>query len=93
MGQVVREWGADLLGRAPLFEGRFPLLIKFLDATDTLSVQVHPSAEMATRLGGRIRVKHEAWYVLDAEATGFIYRGVRPGVDAAKLRLAIDQQQ
>lgn len=92
LGQVVREWGSDLLGCATLFDGRFPLLIKFLDATDTLSVQVHPNAEMATRLGGRIRVKHEAWYVLDAEETGFIYRGVRSGVDATELRRAIDQQ-
>jgi len=92
LGQLVREWGSDLLGGAALFEGRFPLLIKFLDATDTLSVQVHPSAEMAARLGGRVRVKHEAWYVLDAENDGFIYRGVRPGVDADAFRRAVDRK-
>ena len=89
LGELVREWGADLIGRASLFEGRFPLLIKFLDATQTLSVQVHPNEAMARRLGGRVRIKNEAWYVLDAEEDGFIYRGVRPGVDADSFARAI----
>ncbi len=89
LGQLVKEWGTELLGRAELFEGRFPLLIKFLDANDNLSVQVHPDEAMARRLGGRVRVKNEAWYVIDAEDTGFIYRGVKQGVDAAALKAAI----
>ena len=42
LAQLVREWGADLLGDAALVAGRFPLLIKYLDAADNLSVQVHP---------------------------------------------------
>lgn len=89
LGELVRDWGADLLGRAQLFEGRFPLLIKFLDANDTLSVQVHPDEAMARRLGGNVRVKNEAWYIVDAEPTGFIYRGVKPGVTPETLRAAI----
>ncbi len=91
LGRLVREWGSDLLGDAPLFDGRFPLLIKFLDATETLSVQVHPDRATADRLGGRVRIKNEAWYVLATEPGGFIYRGVRPGVDAEGLRSAIEQ--
>lgn len=90
LGELVGEWGADLLGRAELFEGRFPLLIKFLDATQTLSVQVHPDAAMARRMGGRVRIKNEAWYVLDAEEDGFIYRGVRPGVDVEAFAGAVE---
>ncbi len=93
LGQLVAEWGTDLVGRAPLFEGRFPLLIKFLDACETLSVQVHPDEAMAKRMGGRVRVKNEAWYVIDAERDGFIFRGVRDGVDPAALRQAIDDKQ
>ncbi|MHC5108309.1 MAG: type I phosphomannose isomerase catalytic subunit [Planctomycetota bacterium] len=89
LGQLVSEWGAELLGRAELFDGRFPLLIKFLDANDTLSVQVHPDQAMADRLGGRVRVKNEAWYVVDATDEGFIYRGVKQGVDALRLASAI----
>ncbi len=75
LGQLVSEWGRDLVGRSPLFEGRFPLLIKFLDAHDHLSVQVHPDEAMARKLGGSVRVKNEAWYVLHAEPEGCIYRG------------------
>ena len=43
LGELVREWGPALLGRARLVDGRFPLLIKFLDAEQNLSVQVHPA--------------------------------------------------
>lgn len=75
LGQLVADWGSDLVGRAPLFEGRFPLLIKFLDAHQHLSVQVHPDEAMAKKLGGSVRVKHEAWYILHAEPDGCIYRG------------------
>ena len=90
--ELMSEWGDDLTGRAPLFEGRFPLLIKFLDATDTLSLQVHPDEATAKRLGGRVRIKNEAWYVIAAEEGGFIYRGLKPGVDEAALREAIEKR-
>ncbi|MBU0717458.1 MAG: class I mannose-6-phosphate isomerase [Planctomycetes bacterium] len=90
LGELVKEWGADLIGGAELFEGRFPLLIKFLDARDTLSVQVHPDAAMARRLGGRVRLKNEAWYIVDADEGSFIYRGVQQGVDGEALRRAIE---
>lgn len=93
LGQLMAEWGTDLVGGAPLVENRFPLLIKFLDANETLSVQVHPDKSMAKRLGGRVRVKNEAWYIVEAVQDGFIYRGVREGVDAAALRRAIDNKQ
>jgi len=90
LGELVQLWGADLLGRAGLIEDRFPLLIKFLDANEALSVQVHPDEAMARRLGGRVRIKHEAWYVIDARPEAFIYRGLREGVDADALRRAVN---
>jgi len=93
LGQLVAEWGTELVGRASLFEGRFPLLIKFLDANETLSVQVHPDEAMAKRQGGRVRVKNEAWYIVDAKPDGFIYRGVHDGIDAAALRRAIEAKE
>jgi len=93
LGQLVAQWGTGLVGRASLFEGRFPLLIKFLDASETLSVQVHPDEAMAKRQGGRVRVKNEAWYIVDAEPGGFIYRGVHDGVDAAALKRAIEEKK
>jgi len=87
--QLMSEWGEHLLDGVPLCDGRFPLLIKFLDATQTLSVQVHPDAAMAARLGGSVRVKHEAWYVIDAQPGGFIYRGLAPGVDRHRFEQAV----
>jgi mannose-6-phosphate isomerase len=93
LGHLVAQWGKDLIGSAELFEGRFPLLIKFLDAHDTLSIQVHPDEAMAKKLGGRVRVKNEAWYIVDAEEGGFIYRGLRPGVEERQLRAALDEDR
>ncbi len=87
--QLVQEWGQDLLGNTALFDGRYPLLIKFLDARESLSVQVHPSEALARRLGGSVRVKHEAWYILDSEPGGFILHGLEPGVTAERFRAAM----
>lgn len=86
---LLRTWGSGLTGRVPLVDGRFPLLIKFLDASEWLSVQVHPSEEVARRLGGRVRVKHEAWYVLDAPAGAAIYHGIQAGVTRDAFRAAM----
>lgn len=88
--ELMEDWGSSLFGDAPLFEGRFPLLIKFLDANETLSVQVHPDEAMSKRLGGRVRIKNEAWYILHAEEHGCIYRGVKDGVDADAFRKGIE---
>ena len=91
--QLLEQWGADLIGRAGLFEGRFPLLIKFLDAHESLSVQVHPNEEVAHKLGGNVRIKHEAWYVLAADPGGVIYHGLEAGVDAGRFREAMSSGQ
>lgn len=90
LDQLVRLWGEDLVGRTKLIDGRFPLLIKFLDASQPLSVQVHPDRVAAARLGGRVRIKNEAWYVIDSDPGAWMLRGVRVGVDDATLRSAID---
>jgi mannose-6-phosphate isomerase len=90
---LVREWGTDLTGRVGLFEGRFPLLIKFLDARQSLSVQVHPSEAVARRQGGSVRVKHEAWYILDTGPDGLIYHGLEPGISAERFREAMRNGQ
>lgn len=56
----------------------FPLLVKVIDARETLSIQVHPDDEAAAR--GIGEAKSEAWYVLDADPGAFVYCGFRPGV-------------
>lgn len=67
---------------------RFPLLIKILDARDTLSIQVHPPASIAADLAGE--PKTEMWYIARADADAALYVGVRPGVDAARFARAIE---
>ena len=61
--------------------GGFPLLVKFLDARENLSVQVHPSPAYAAAHGGEgVALKTETWYVVDAEPGAVIYKGINQGV-------------
>ena len=89
LGELFRVWGGDLLGRAKLIDGRFPLLIKFLDAAQPLSIQVHPTEAVADRLGGSVRIKNEAWYVIDADPNAWILRGARDGADEYAIRQSV----
>jgi mannose-6-phosphate isomerase len=79
---LLKEDARALLGtRAnPTPQGRFPLLLKLLDAADVLSVQVHPDDETARRLGEPDPGKTEMWHVLHAEPRSPIYCGVKDGV-------------
>lgn len=74
---------ADLRGDA----GPFPLLVKVLDAAETLSVQVHPDAAAAARLGAE--PKTECWFVLHAEPGAKVWRGLKDGVTRAALEEAL----
>lgn len=87
-GELIRLWGPDLLGNAEPVDGRFPLLVKFLDARARLSIQVHPRG--VPRAGGvePPGVKHEAWYVLDADPGAGLYIGLKPGVGPDEVRRA-----
>lgn len=78
--QLVESWGDALLGRCPPVRGRFPLLVKFLDAADMLSIQVHPGDQDDPD------AKHEAWHVIEAAPGAVIYRGLRPGVTLDDFR-------
>jgi mannose-6-phosphate isomerase len=71
----------ELLGDARSLNGRFPLLVKILDAEDKLSLQVHPPPEKAAELGGE--PKSEMWYIADAAAGAELYAGFKKGVTRA----------
>jgi mannose-6-phosphate isomerase len=86
---VVTRWADRLLGAAPLAEGRFPLMVKFLDAHDVLSVQVHPDEGACPRMGGIARAKHEAWYIVEARDDAVIYAGLEPGVTREEFLAAV----
>lgn len=88
LGQLAAEYGPALFGpHRPL--RHFPLLLKYLDAAKTLSVQVHPNDQQATALDPPDLGKTEAWFILAAEPGSLIYAGLKPGVDEAALRAAI----
>jgi mannose-6-phosphate isomerase len=82
---AVNEWARDLMGGIGLSaSGGFPLLVKFLDAAENLSVQVHPSPAYAAAHEGA-HLKTECWYILDAAPGSVIYKGIRPGVTKASF--------
>jgi mannose-6-phosphate isomerase len=70
------------------FSGPFPLLVKFLDAEDVLSVQVHPDKETCRRLG-KGEPKTECWYIVSAADGAMIYKGLKKGVTREKFAEAI----
>jgi mannose-6-phosphate isomerase len=80
------SWGTALMGRASATAGRFPLLVKLLDATQALSIQVHPDESALRAQGLTEPAKHEAWYVIHAEPGAVIYRGLAAGVTLDDLR-------
>lgn len=77
-----------LLGGARLADGRFPLLIKFLDAREHLSVQVHPKPDPSDPDGWTPGIKHEAWCVIDAAPDAKMFIGLREGVTLDDVRAA-----
>ncbi|MCI3920663.1 class I mannose-6-phosphate isomerase [Paenibacillus sp. TRM 82003] len=90
LDELRERFGAEWLGARGISPktGRFPLLIKLLDCSDDLSVQVHPN-DVYERLGAGELGKTEMWYVLDAKPDAKIIYGLKDGVDREKLAAAI----
>jgi len=84
---LVENHRADLLGNARLQGGRFPLLIKLLDAQAKLSLQVHPPAHKAAELHGD--PKTELWFIGEAAPGAELYVGLRSGVTRADFERQI----
>ncbi len=81
---------ARILGQSPAANGRFPLLLKFIDSRQELSVQVHPNDEQAARLSPGMFGKTEAWVILErCHETSVIYSGLRAGITADHFREAL----
>lgn len=88
LSDAIRRRGPDLLGTGR-HDISFPLMVKIIDARETLSVQVHPDDAAAARFGGE--AKSEMWVVLSATPDAHIYSGFKPGVtpdDFEKARTA-----
>ena len=84
--QLMAQSRQQILGRlASRFE-RFPLLLKFLDVREMLSVQVHPPDDKTDLIPPGNTGKTEAWVVLQADPESRIYAGLKPGTTPADLR-------
>ena len=89
IGQLLEQSPEQLLGKLAGRFKRFPLLLKFLDARDVLSVQVHPSDSQTNYLPAGESGKTEAWVVLEAGPEARVYAGLKPGATADELRARI----
>ena len=90
--ELMRESGADIMGPHWKEHSRFPLLLKFLDCQEMLSVQVHPSDDQTELLPQGENGKTEAWVVLKAGHRSKIYEGLEPGTTRETLRTAISDK-
>lgn len=81
--ELIREYGESLLGTGVMkrFGTRFPLLIKFIDARDDLSIQVHPDDVLAEKRHHSFG-KTEMWYVIKATPDAALYCGFSQPIDA-----------
>lgn len=89
LGDVLADYGHDLVGPDNDPAEGLPLLAKFLDARDWLSVQLHPDDAQARELEGEPRGKTEAWYVIAAEPGAQLVIGVQPGTTPQQMAEAI----
>ncbi|MCK4257392.1 MAG: class I mannose-6-phosphate isomerase [Halanaerobiales bacterium] len=90
--EIMQQYPVELLGKRIAQNGYdpFPLLIKFLDANEHLSVQVHPDDEFAQKIRPGELGKTEMWYILDAEPDGKLIMGVKEGVTPADFQKGIE---
>ena len=86
---AIEKYAEEITGNEG-FSGAFPLLIKFLDAQDILSVQVHPDPETCQRMG-KGEPKTECWYIISAEPGAVIYKGLKKGVTKERFAEAIEK--
>lgn len=84
---LVASRGVEIMGPQWPKARPFPILVKWLDCRERLSLQVHPPADIAAKLGGE--PKTENWYIARAEPGAAVLAGLKPGVDSARFRAAL----
>ena len=88
---VIKDYPEQILGKEvnQRYHGQLPLLVKFIDAKQDLSIQVHPNDEMAMREHGKMG-KNEMWYIIKAEEGSHLYAGFKQEItpDEYQRRIA-----
>lgn len=79
--EIYSEYKDKLVGEKPYqnYKDRFPLLIKYLDVNDRLSIQVHPSDEVALKKHNELG-KSESWFIMEASDDATLIMGMKEGV-------------
>ncbi len=92
ISSLMSEWGAQLVGKKVYekFGNKFPLLIKFIDACDDLSIQVHPDDELAKERHHSFG-KTEMWYVVAAKPDAALYSGFTKKISAAEFIRSVEE--
>lgn len=88
-GDYLRKIGREALGwKSQAFE-RFPILVKIIDAKQSLSIQVHPDDEFALREENEYG-KNEMWHIMDCEPGAYIYYGVNQSLTKDELKKRVE---
>ncbi len=84
---AISEYPNEILGKSvnAKYEGKLPLLVKFIDAHHDLSIQVHPDDEMARREHCKMG-KSEMWYIIRAEEGSHLYAGFKQRITPEEYR-------
>lgn len=93
LSSLVADYTTDLMGKdLPVDKiEKFPLLIKFIDAKSSLSVQVHPNDEFAAKNEGPHELgKTEMWYIMKAAPGAKLVCGLKPGVSRDSFAKAVE---
>ena len=88
LSEYIEKIGRENLGKNALAFDYFPLLIKFIDAKNNLSIQVHPDDEYAMEHEGEYG-KTEMWYIMDCEEGAFLYYGFNREIAKEELEKSI----
>ena len=91
LNELVIEQKDKLVGKANYerFGDEFPLLIKFIDARQDLSIQVHPTDEIAKRQG-KERGKTEMWYIMDSDKHAKLYSGLKKQITPEQYKAMVE---
>lgn len=83
--ELMKKFPVEIMGKNSKHFDRFPLLLKFLDCKEVLSVQVHPSDDQKKYIPKGDSGKTEAWVVLETSRDSRIYAGLKKGTTKENL--------
>lgn len=88
LGEYIERFGRGILGWKCADYEQFPLMIKFIDARESLSLQVHPGDDYALRREAEYG-KNELWYIVDCEPDSYLYCGFKRDTTEEEVRRRI----